>query len=136
MVWRTWDHATPTDGACIQNAVDAVVAQGGGTVFIPAGEYWIQSSIVLPKVAYEQPFPLTIKGEGPGSPFTPTNGQRNGSQLRWATKDANSPILTYNDPIPRDTYFHTIEDLGFLGGDGFGIGPLFTYPLVLGALME
>lgn len=49
------------DTAALQAAIDAAAASGGGTVYIPAGEYDISDSLVLPRSATR---PIVFQGEG------------------------------------------------------------------------
>jgi hypothetical protein len=55
-----YDDASPTKG--IQEAIDKACSEGGGTVFVPKGNYVITCSIVIPKTGN-----LTIYGEGSAS---------------------------------------------------------------------
>ena len=56
---------TTDDTTAIQNAINAVIAQGGGTLFFPAGTYLINATLTVPGA-------VILKGAGPGSNSLPT----------------------------------------------------------------
>ncbi len=119
------------DGPGITAALAAAARRGGGTIFVPAGEYFITRSIVIPRTFGGQPIPISIIGEGAALPATPTSGKRNGSCLRWIGTTTD-PTVTYSSTDTGDVYFHSFENLHFLRGDGFPGGSCFAHPYVAG----
>lgn len=117
------------DGPGIQAALNTAAARGGGTVYIPAAEYWITRSIVVPRVLGGQPVPIRVVGDGAALPSTPATATRNGSCLRWVGT-TTEPTMTYDPADIGDTYFHSFEHLNFLRGDGFPGGSCFAHPYV------
>lgn len=122
------DGQLPGDEGAFQAAINAATAKGGGVVFIPAGDYCIAATVNLPKTFGGQPVPISLVGEGPALGFTASTGRRNGSCLRWASTDSQAPMLSYSATDNADVYNHTIENLLFVRGDGFGVGTIFLFP--------
>src|SRR5262249_48658257 len=104
------------------------------------GDYLVSAPIILRKRSGGLPCPLSLVGEGPGQHGTANDPDhslpyphRNGSCLRWVSMDTTLPMLTYHPQgEPYDTYFHTIENLSFVRGDGFGPGTIFSHPATPG----
>jgi len=78
------------DTTAIQSVFDALDTRGGGTVYLPTGNYVIQSYISIPD-------DTTIYGDGDGSIFRIPSGEIAGLQGKdWSTVAARTGIVINN----------------------------------------
>jgi len=116
---------TTDDSAAIQAAYDAAIAAGGGIVFLPIGDYLINTGIALNTIA-PLATPVIFKGAGAGQ----ANGTAPGTVLYIQNLSDGEAAFTYSHASDFISH-HYFEDFAISGtaagtevlgdGDGFNL---------------